>query len=105
MKTELAIQSPSRVFAGIGEQINAGLVEGLRASSPGVEAVLRSLVAPPSVDAIAALSAGSGAASTYNTSTTHTDARVFNWNPQFAEKPDSSEFQAQMLFTKMVLGI
>lgn len=49
IKRALGIRSPSRVFAGVGEQIADGLVVGMDGSRPSVDAAVQRLVSTPDV--------------------------------------------------------
>lgn len=46
-RNDLAIKSPSRVFAEIGQYMAEGVTLGLTAGAPGAQAAVSSLVAPP----------------------------------------------------------
>ncbi len=60
-KKLLGIASPSKVFAEIGGQTGAGMVEGVEGSAAGVQSSLESMVAPPeAAPAGAAPAKGSG---------------------------------------------
>lgn len=59
----LGIHSPSKVFAGIGENTGAGLEQGLDDSTEGAQQAMAALVEPPEVPVAAVERAGSAGAS------------------------------------------
>ncbi|MFJ3097345.1 phage tail tape measure protein [Streptomyces hydrogenans] len=60
IKSALGIKSPSRVMAALGRFIPAGLVRGIEAGRPAVDASMSSLATPPVLPRMAGAGTGAG---------------------------------------------
>jgi hypothetical protein len=62
-KNALGIHSPSKVFAGIGEDTTAGFAVGVEDEAPAAQDALQAMVEPPAAATAGAMQAGAAAAS------------------------------------------
>lgn len=63
-KSALGIHSPSKVFAGFGENIGEGVLDGVARTKGDIDSAMGDLVTPPNAPAFASPNAGDGLAST-----------------------------------------
>lgn len=66
VSSALGISSPSKVFAGIGENVSLGLAQGVNSAAAVVERSLGGLLSAMNVQASVALAGSGGSGATYN---------------------------------------
>ncbi|MBN1286443.1 MAG: hypothetical protein JXB47_13675, partial [Anaerolineae bacterium] len=83
----LDIASPSGAFMRIGENVVAGMVQGLQHGQPMLAAAIAGMTTPPPVGAASA--AGTRAAPAVQDNRTYTYQDY--WQPQYAERPSPDQ--------------